>query len=293
MPWSSTITRVVTGLISALLQRAGSRRAGPRRTARARARRCRRTAPPARGCRPGRARRSPFVAQAVPVVLHLDVEPGRAGSAAARARRWRRRAAAALVRPSWAMRYAARSTPGLQRRRGRPRRAAAPACRPRRPARPAGRARRGPAAGRARRPRPSVRSTPKSRRISASASRAVASTAARSAASAACSGPSRRRTAWVWMVTTLIEWDTMSCSSRAIRVRSSAAARAASCSRSTLQPLGAGDRLLGAGDPARAAGRRRPTGRRRTPARRPGRSAPSRGRCSRRGTGRARPAGPT
>ncbi len=78
---------------------------------------------------------------------------------------------------------------------------------------------------------PSVRSTPKSRRISASASRAVASTAARSRASAAWSGPSRRRTAWVWMVTTLIEWDTMSCSSRAIRVRSSAAALAASSSR--------------------------------------------------------------
>ena len=33
------------------------------------------------------------------------------------------------------------------------------------------------------------------------------------------------------MVTTLIEWDTMSCSSRAIRVRSSAAAFAASSSR--------------------------------------------------------------
>ena len=95
------------------------------------------------------------------------------------------------------------------------------ACRPCSPARRAGRARRGPAAGASEADSPSVRSTPKSRRISASASRAVASTAARSAASRAWSGPRRRRTAWVWMVTTLIEWDTMSCSSRAIRVRSS------------------------------------------------------------------------
>ena len=100
------------------------------------------------------------------------------------------------------------------------------------PGAPAARARRGRAGGPGTADSPSVRSTPKSRRISASASRAVASTAARSAASAAWSGPSRRRTAWVWMVTTLIEWDTMSCSSRAIRVRSSAAARAASASRS-------------------------------------------------------------
>ena len=81
MPWSSTIT---SRMLMSPPPAAGSPRAGPRRSARAPGRRCRRTAPPARGSRPGRARRSGLATQAAPVVLHLDVEPVRARSAPAR-----------------------------------------------------------------------------------------------------------------------------------------------------------------------------------------------------------------
>ena len=51
--------------------------------------------------------------QAAPVVLDLDVEPLRARSGPARCARVARAWRSALVRPSWAIRYAARSTPGL------------------------------------------------------------------------------------------------------------------------------------------------------------------------------------
>ena len=47
------------------------------------------------------------------------------------------------------------------------------------------------------------------------------------------------------MVTTLIEWDTMSCSSRAIRVRSSWAIAGGLLLALGLEPVGAGDGLLG------------------------------------------------
>ena len=187
--------------------------------------------------------------QAAPVVLHLDVEPVRARSAPAPAPRWRAACRTALVRPSCAIRYAARSTPGLsgtgspstrsahlqvtradlahqpvelgeaglrgERQRTRPRCAAR---------RRAGASRPAP---RARSPRPPRGRPPR----------------------AAWSGPSRRRTAWVWMVTTLIEWDTMSCSSRAIRVRSSAAALGCLELALALELRGPGDRLVGAGGP--------------------------------------------
>ena len=88
----------------------------------------------------------------------------------------------------------------------------------------------------------------------------------RSSASRAWSGPSRRRTAWVWMVTTLIEWDTMSCSSRAMRVRSSWATRAASSLALALEPIGPGDGLVGAVGAVAGDARRPSTDRRRTPA---------------------------
>ena len=49
------------------------------------------------------------------------------------------------------------------------------------------------------------------------------------------------------MVTTLIEWDTMSCSSRAIRVRSSWAIARGLLLALGLEPVGPGDGLLGPG----------------------------------------------
>ena len=106
----------------------------PTATVSPRGRRCRRRARPARGCRPVRGPAAPLRAQPAAVVLDLDVEPASGGSAdrtsASVAPEWRR----ALVRPSWAMRYAARSTPGgrstglaLHARAG-PRRSPAPTC---------------------------------------------------------------------------------------------------------------------------------------------------------------------
>ena len=248
MPWSSTMTtRVIAGRVLRRGRRASQPGAaagrGPSR------RPCRRRGRRARGCRPGRGRRRrcrragrgrrprPRPRASCRVVAPAQRRPGaRHRSAAAR---WsappgrsgtppgRARAAAATGSPSTVSRTRQVAGAGRvdQAVRARPARAAGPARPTRRRA----------------------RSTPNSRRISASASRAVASTAARSAASRAWSGPSRRRTACVWMVTTLIEWDTMSCSSRAIRVRSSAAMPRGLLLPLALEPVGAGDGLLGAG----------------------------------------------
>ena len=153
--------------------------------------------------------------------------------------RWRTRtrtvfAAACLsafVRASCTIRKAARSTPvGAV---WRPRR-----CRGRR-ASPVSRARStscgswsSPGWGASGTRSPSARSTPRSRRISAIACRAVVSIPVRSAASRACSGPSRRRIACAWIATTLIECETTSCNSRAIRARSASTASRSRRSRS-------------------------------------------------------------
>ena len=118
------------------------------------------------------------------------------------------------------------------------------ACRPRSPTpTPAGRRpgtsrpadRPGPARAAApdRCPSSERRSTPTMRRISARASRPTASTVSRASRSTTCSGSSRRRTADACTVMTLTLWPMTSCSSRAIRLRSSATAWAARCSRLT------------------------------------------------------------
>ena len=70
------------------------------------------------------------------------------------------------------------------------------------------------------------------RRISASASRPVRSTIRSASRSRSCSGLRSRRTADACTVITLTLWPTTSCSSRAIRARSSATARCARSSRS-------------------------------------------------------------
>ena len=77
------------------------------------------------------------------------------------------------------------------------------------------------------------RSTPTMRRISASASRPVCSTTSSASRSFSWSGSSRRRTAEAWTVITLTLWPTTSCSSRAMRARSSATASRACSSRSS------------------------------------------------------------
>ena len=105
---------------------------------------------------------------------------------------------------------------------------ARPAGPPRAPARPRALERRaGPAAARARPSRRSCRSTPSSRRISVSACRPVSSTVRSASRSRSWSGLSSRRTAPACTVMTLTECATTSCSSRAIRLRSSSTARCA------------------------------------------------------------------
>ena len=100
-------------------------------------------------------------------------------------------------------------------------------------ARAARRGRRARAAARARRPRPRARIAPSRRRISASAVRPVCSTPLqRLARPRASSSGSRCRTAPTCSTITLTAWATMSCSSRAIRARSSATAMRAAASRS-------------------------------------------------------------
>ena len=111
MPWSSQTT--MRSSLTRCPSTGGWRPAGCRRRARARAAPCRRTAPRARGCRPGRARR-PRRRRARPRPSSSTSTSSRVGlqrrvTVAWRAPLWRR----ALVRPSWAIRYAARSRPGL------------------------------------------------------------------------------------------------------------------------------------------------------------------------------------
>ena len=80
------------------------------------------------------------------------------------------------------------------------------------------------------------RRTPTIRRISASASRPVASTVSSAARSLTWSGRISRRTADACTVITLTLWPMTSCSSRAIRLRSSATATSARSSRSLTSP---------------------------------------------------------
>ena len=82
------------------------------------------------------------------------------------------------------------------------------------------------------------RSTPTSRRISASASRPVCSTISSASRSRSCSGLSSRRTPAACTVITLTLWPTTSWSSRAIRARSSATAARASSSRARSSRVG-------------------------------------------------------
>ena len=71
---------------------------------------------------------------------------------------------------------------------------------------------------------PSWRIAPSRRRISASAVRPACSTSWSASRSGASASGSRCRTAPTWSTITLTAWATMSCSSRAIRARSSATA---------------------------------------------------------------------
>ena len=221
---------------------------GPaRRPCRCRARR-------ARGCRRARGRAGAARRrQAAPVVVDLDLDAVRRvahGTIASRRAGVPQRVGQALLRDAVRRQVDARAATAHARPRPRAVRRRPPALAP---APPAGRARRGPAAARA---RPTRRPRAAPRRAGASRPaprRAVASTAARSAASRAWSGPSRRRTAWVWMVTTLIEWDTMSCSSRAIRVRSSARAGCGLAARARARAVPRGPRPPRCARPAAAA----------------------------------------
>ena len=75
------------------------------------------------------------------------------------------------------------------------------------------------------------RSTPSRRRISSTASRPVASMASAPGAPPAARPRARARAPWAWTTMTLTSWATTSCSSRAMRERSSATASRARSSR--------------------------------------------------------------
>ena len=72
---------------------------------------------------------------------------------------------------------------------------------------------------------PSVRSTPSRLRISLSDPRAVVAIVARTSAATEGSLRTAYRAPSAWAITTDSEWATTSCISRAMRVRSSCAAR--------------------------------------------------------------------
>ena len=125
--------------------------------------------------------------------------------------------------PSCTIRYADRSSPRRQGD-GSPCDAQVDRCRPRPRRGAAGRGRRVPGGAPARRSSPSSRIALSRRRISVSAVRPASSTLRRASRSAAAVSGSRCRTAPTWRTITLTACATTSCSSRAIRARSSATA---------------------------------------------------------------------
>ena len=95
-------------------------------------------------------------------------------------------------------------------------------------------------------PSPLRRSMPSSRRVSASAWRPACSIEASASRVDSCSAPSAWRSAPAWMTMTLTLWATRSCSSRAIRARSSATASLRAQLLLALEQLGARGQRLGA-----------------------------------------------